>query len=173
MVLNQNIKALKGDAIAYCHPGFESAALPLNSHDISELLGDELANVSAITRVKEPIYHRAGRDFLSNSNSGRDRAYPVQSFLVQEHRALRFALESMPKPEFYHSGREANRWWSEEYGKYAVWNAEFIEQTEFRQSDPQEAFVLRRDEDEQLEWCQLDTSSKPYQFKTTSIDLSQ
>ncbi|WP_321463576.1 type I-F CRISPR-associated helicase Cas3f [uncultured Vibrio sp.] len=168
VVLNQNIKALKGDAIAYCHPGFESAALPLNSHDISELLGDELANVSAITRVKEPIYHRTGRDFLSNSNSGRDRAYPVQSFLVQEHRALRFALESMPKPEFYHSGREANRWWSEEYGKYAVWNAEFIEQTEFRQSDPQEAFVLRRDEDEQLEWCQLDTSSKPYQFKTTS-----
>lgn len=179
VVLNQNIKALKGDPIAYCHPGFESTALPLNSHHISELLGDELANISAITRVKEPIYHKTGRDFLSDPNSNSHRAYPVQSFLVQEHRALRFALESMPKPEFYHSGREANRWWSEPYGQHAVWNAEFIQQTEFRKSDPQEPFVLRCDEEEQLEWSQLDTSHKPYQyvpkstrFKSVTVSLS-
>ncbi|MCE0495790.1 type I-F CRISPR-associated helicase Cas3f [Vibrio salinus] len=168
VVLNKNIKALKGHEIAYCHPGFESAALPLNSHDISELLGEELDNVSAITRVKEPIYNKSGRDFLSNSQSANGNAFSVQSFLVQEHRALRFALESMPKPEFYHSGREANRWWSEQYGHYAAWNAEFIQQTEFRQSEPQEPFVLRCNEDEQLEWSQLDTSQKNYEYKNKS-----
>lgn len=166
VVLNQNIKALTGelDKPAYCRPGFESAALPLSSHDISELLGNELENVSAISRVKEPVYNKSGRDFLRNPQSVKGHAYPVQSFLVQEHRALRFALESMPDLKFYHSGREANRWWSDEYGRYADWNAEFIQQTEFRHSDPQEPFILRCDEEEQLEWSQLDTSHKPYQY---------
>ncbi|NHW60030.1 hypothetical protein HA378_33205, partial [Escherichia coli] len=78
-----------------------------------------------------------GKDFLSDPKTLRQSAYPVQSFLVQEHRALRFALEAMPKPEFYHSGNEANRWWVDEAG----WNAEFIQQTEFRKSERQEAFV--------------------------------
>ncbi|MCH1920940.1 type I-F CRISPR-associated helicase Cas3f [Shewanella sp. A3A] len=166
VVLNKNIRALNGERVAYCQPGFESEALPLKSHEMTELLDDELHNISAITRVKEPTdkYQKNGRDFLLNPHAVKNGAYPVQSFLVQEHRALRFALERMPKPEFYHSGREANRWWSTEHGQYAAWNAEFIQQTEFRQSDPQEPFVLRCDDDEQLLWSQLDTTRKPYQF---------
>lgn len=70
----------------------------------------------------------------------------------------------MPKPEFYHSGNEANRWWANEVGLHASWNAEFIQQTEFRKSERQEAFVLRCDENEQLEWSQLDITNKPYQY---------
>ncbi|WGY44905.1 type I-F CRISPR-associated helicase Cas3f [Vibrio sp. ABG19] len=170
VVLNKNIKAMKGEPVAYCHPGFESKKLPLSSHDMNELLGDELKNISAITRVKEPIeqYRKGGRDFLVDPTSINGNAFPVQSFLVQEHRALRFALDAMAQPQFYHSGREANRWWSDEYGKFATWNAEFIQQTEFRHSEPQEPFVLRCDEDEQLQWSQLDTTSKPYQYVSKS-----
>jgi CRISPR-associated endonuclease/helicase Cas3 len=168
VVLNKNIRALNGERVAYCQPGFESETLPLQSHEMTELLADELHNISAITRVKEPTdkYQKNGRDFLLNPHAVKKCAYPVQSFLVQEHRALRFALERMPKPEFYHSGREANRWWSTEHGQYAAWNAEFIQQTAFRQSDPQEPFVLRCDDDEQLLWSQLDTTRKPYQYVT-------
>lgn len=165
VVLNKNIRALKGEPVAYCNPGFESKELPFNSHDISTLLGDELERITAITRVKEPTehYRKDGKDFLSNPGD-KHKACPVQSFLVQEHRALRFALERMSQPQFYHSGKEANRWWSPEYGQHASWNAEFIRQTEFRKSDPQEPFVLRCDEEEQLEWVQQDTSHKPYQY---------
>lgn len=163
VVLNLNINALKGKSVAYCHPGFESAGLPLKSHNISELLGSELANISAITRVKEPLFNKNGQDFMIDPNSAEGHAYPAKSFLVQEHRALRFALESIPKPGFYHGGREANRWWSKENGHHAAWNAEFIQQTEFRKSDPQEPFVLRCDEEE-IEWGQFDTSTKPHQF---------
>ncbi|MDW6094246.1 type I-F CRISPR-associated helicase Cas3f [Vibrio rhizosphaerae] len=170
MVLNQNIKALKGKPVAYCHPGFESKALPLACHDMTELLKGELAHISARTRVKEPTdqYQQNGRDFLRNRSEPKQQAYPVKSFLVQEHRALRFALESMPKPEFYHSGKEANRWWTSGLGNHASWNGELIQQTEFRKSEPQESFVLRCDEDGQLEWSQLDTSCQPYRYVSQS-----
>lgn len=166
IVLNKNIRALKGEPVAYCQPGFESKALPLATHDITQLLGTELQHISAVTRVKEPTdkYKQDGKDFLFDPKTLGQSAYPVQNFLVQEHRALRFALEAMPKPEFYHSGNEANRWWANEVGLHASWNVEFIQQTEFRKSERQEAFVLRCDENEQLEWSQLDITNKPYQY---------
>ncbi len=171
VVLNKNMRALKGESVAYCHPGFESKALPLETHDISSLLGDELQHISAITRVKEPLdkfQQNKGKDFLFDPKTQGKSAYSVSDFLVQEHRALRFALEAMPKPEFYHSGKEANRWWTEGVGIHASWNAEFIQQTEFRKSDRQEPFVLRCDKDEQLEWSQLDTTRQPYQYVSKS-----
>lgn len=170
VVLNKNIRALKGESVAYCHPGFESKALPLETHDISKLLGDELQHISAIARIKEPMdkYKRNGKDFLFNPQTHGQSAYPVSHLLVQEHRALRFALEAMPKPGYYHSGKEANRWWSEGIGMHASWNAEFIQQTEFRKSDRHEPFVLRCDDDEQLEWSQLDTTRQPYQYISKS-----
>ena len=54
VVLNQNIRALKGEKVAYCKPGFETRELPLNSKDLNELLTTELDNISAIPRIVEP-----------------------------------------------------------------------------------------------------------------------
>ncbi|SIO94541.1 type I-F CRISPR-associated helicase Cas3f [Vibrio spartinae] len=166
MVLNQNIKALKGESVAYCHPGFESKALPLACHDISELLQGELAHISAITRVKEPDFGFV--DLQIDQSKGERFATPVQRLTVQEHRALRFALTRLDRekiPLAYQSNKEACLWWAQ---PHAMWNAEFIRQTEFRKSAPQEPFVLRCDEEEQLEWCQLDTSCQPYRYVSQS-----
>lgn len=63
---------------------------------------------------------------------------------------------------FYRSYKEANLWWKHD----VAWSGEFIRQTAFRQSQPQEAFLLRLPEDEILTWCQLDTTHKPYQYPT-------
>lgn len=38
LILNKNYRALKGDAVAYCQPGFESKEFPLRSKDLTEIL---------------------------------------------------------------------------------------------------------------------------------------
>ncbi len=163
-VLNKNIRALKNEIPAYCKPGFESTSLPLSVHDLNELVSNELAHISAISRIIEPKFTLA--DFEVDEKYGAAKA--TNQFMVQEHRALRFHLETMDggkfKKEFYRNYKEADIWWSECTATHASWNGEFIRQTEFRKSQMQEAFVLRIDEDEQLIWCQLDTTQKPYRY---------
>lgn len=173
-VLNQNIRALNGESIAYCDPGFESKALPLAEHDLNHLLGTELENISAISRITEPNFK--GGDFMFDAHSTGKQANKVTNFLVQEHRALRFTLEKIGgdnyQKQFYRNDKEANLWWRSTHPHDAHWNAEFIRQTEFRQSQPQEAFVLRV-EDEALCWSQLDTSKKPYCYVSKETRFTQ
>ncbi|WP_418358237.1 type I-F CRISPR-associated helicase Cas3f [Shewanella basaltis] len=180
LVLNKNIRALKNEMPAYCKPGFESKALPLASHDLNELITSELSHISAITRVEEPEFRSA--DFEVQEKHGPANA--VANFMVQEHRAMRFHLEKTGGDKyidkFYRNFKEANIWWDEHTAAHASWNAELIRQTEFRKSQMQEAFVLRLNEDDELTWCQLDTSSKPYfytpkntRFNTENIPLAQ
>lgn len=179
-VLNKNIRALKNETPAYCKPGFESKALPLAAHDLNELLTNELTHISAISRIVEPAFTFS--DFEVTTKNG--PAKPVRNFMLQEHRSLRFCLEAMDgkryHKEFYRNYKEAGIWWNETTATHASWNAEFIRQTEFRQSQMQEAFVLRINEDDQLTWSQLDTTQKPYtytpkdsRFNSEGITLAQ
>ncbi|WP_372741201.1 type I-F CRISPR-associated helicase Cas3f [Neptunomonas sp.] len=180
LVLNKNIRALKNETPAYCKPGFESKALPLASHDLNELVSNELIHISAISRIIEPTFTL--NDFEVQEKYG--PANSVSDFIVQEHRAMRFHLEKTGDgkypDKFYRNYKEANIWWDETTGVHASWNAEFIRQTEFRKSQMQEAFVLRCNEDDELTWSQLDATSKPYiyipkdtRFNTEDIQLAQ
>ena len=179
-VLNKNIRALKNETPAYCKPGFESKALPLAEHDLNELVTNELTHISAISRIIEPKFTLGDFEVLEKYGP----ANATKDFMVQEHRSLRFHLEAMNgkkyHKEFYRNYKEADIWWNETTATHASWNAEFIRQTEFRQSQMQEAFVLRIDEDEQLTWSQLDTTQKSYtytpkgsRFNSEDITLAQ
>ncbi len=160
IVLNKNIKALKGDSPAYCNPGFETTAQLLSSNDLSELLTNELDDISAIPRIIEPQFTLA--DFMvDKKDKNKNRAKnPAYTLAVQEHRALKVNLDKVDleqKGEAYRTNKEASLWW-----KIAMaWSAEFIRQTEFRKSYPKEDFVLRIPKDEGLGWYQLDATKYP------------
>ncbi len=155
MVLSQNVRALKGDVSAYAKPGFESRELPLASHDLQHLLDNELQSISAVSRIVEPALKNA---HLMCSDSDVKKARTVDSFVIQEHRALRVTLNGIDKDKMYRNHKEASLWWKEEI----AWSGEFVHQTEFRQSSSQEALVLRYGDDDELGWYQLDTTRKPY-----------
>jgi CRISPR-associated endonuclease/helicase Cas3 len=162
LVLNQNIRALNNQKTAYCHPGFETSELPLSSHDLTQLLSGELDAISAIPRIVEPKMLK--QDFYQNiqgqlSKNGGFVANPATSLAIQEHRSLRINLDkvSQDSPPYYRSFKEASLWWQTPMN----WNAEFIKQTQFRQSQPQESFILRFDEDEELVWSQYDETRYP------------
>lgn len=181
VMLNQNIRALKSENVAYCKPGFETPALPLSCKDLNKLITTELDSISAIPRIKEPAPDP--NNFLKaiqlNTNKA---AKAVNSFAAQEHRALRINLSVMGNninhEKFYNAPYPASIWWCEQPA--LDWSAEFIKQTEFRQSQPQEEFVLRLPEDEALIWSQVDDTCYPakyiaqdHHFVTESIELAE
>jgi CRISPR-associated endonuclease/helicase Cas3 len=157
LVLNQNIRALNKATTAYCHPGFETLELPLSSHDLTQLLSGELNAISAIPRIVEPAFKL--NDLQLDDTVTAAVAKPIGSFSKQEHRALRVALDYKvtDKVKLYRSFKEASLWWKAPLN----WNGEFIKQTEFRKSQPQETFVLYLPEDEELVWSQYDETRYP------------
>ncbi|MGF1873432.1 type I-F CRISPR-associated helicase Cas3f [Photobacterium indicum] len=177
IVLNKNIRALRGDAEAYCKPGFETSALPLSTHDLRELLKGELVNISAISRIEEPKFTQ--RAFQLNKDEPKRKAKTIDNFIVQEHRALKIGLGlEIDKAHFYRSDKEAFLWWKAE--NHADWNGAFIHQTQFRKSDTQKEFILcKTDEYDELGWYQKDTTQKRWVFtpqkqkiKTEEITLA-
>lgn len=162
VVLNQNIRALKGEKVAYCKPGFETPELPLNSKDLNELLTTELDNISAIPRIVEPQMRQGDFAKATNNKNKKESANAIKSFAVQEHRSLRITLDIIggnKKDLFYNSEKPASLWWNEK--QPIDWSAEFIHQTEFRKSQPQEEFILRLEEGETLTWSQIDDTRYP------------
>jgi CRISPR-associated endonuclease/helicase Cas3 len=162
VVLNKNIRALNGEQIAYCKPGFETLEQPLSSKDLNVLLNNELDNISAIPRIVEPKMSTSHFLKAANNENKKCSANPVKSFSIQEHRSLRVTLDVIggdKKSSFYNSSKPASLWWKEDVA--IDWSAEFIKQTEFRQSQPQEEFILRLPEDEILVWSQMDETRYP------------
>ncbi len=160
-VLSHNIRALKGEAVAYCKPGFESKELPLAGRDLTQLISHELDNISAASRIVEPKNPKmTQKDFSTDGG----HANAVASFAIQEHRALRIYLDSLPAGEhFYRHGREASIWWRTRQGEaylHSDWNAEFIRQTPFRRSQSQQEFSLRW-VDGELGWHEKDDTRFP------------
>lgn len=180
-VLEQNIRALKGESVAYCKPGFETPELPLASKKLTELLSTEIENISAIPRMVEPKMTK--RDFMkASSTSNIISAKPVSSLVIQEHRAVRTTLDviggDINHEVFYNSQKPASLWWDELAP--IDWSAEFIKQTAFRKSQPQEEFILHLNEADELDWGQIDRTSPPYtlvrqnnRFTNGDITLAQ
>lgn len=174
-VLDQNVRGLKGKHPAYCKPGFESDAIPLEK-GYRVTFDEGLTAISATPRIQEvPKLEKSAFIFAS---SAKKAAKPVSHWGVQEHRALRFTLEltggGKYHSDFFRTGKEAELWWNETLvsqaaglrypGKYASWSGELIRRTPFRHSQPQESFVLAYNDDDTLAWQQLDTSRYPYQY---------
>jgi CRISPR-associated endonuclease/helicase Cas3 len=179
MVLNKNIRALKGDAIAYCKPGFETKSLPLSSHDLHDLLNGELDNISAISRIQEPkITKKDIRLDIQKTTKNTLIAIGINNFSVQEHRSLKLCLglakndkKKDEKNNYYQSQQAACLWWEPQY--HADWNGAFIHQTEFRQSSRQEEFIFcQTQEDDDLGWYQKDTTQKRWVFTPQNTRIS-
>ncbi|HEI8867806.1 TPA: type I-F CRISPR-associated helicase Cas3 [Serratia odorifera] len=110
-VLQQNIKALEGAAVAYRKPGFESVTYTLRSHDLAEiLLPAQYEVITAIPRVQERLPPR-----------------PKDNFVDLEHVSLRTVLQGTKEQRAYY----AALWWREQ----GTWSGEQQRISPFRQSE--------------------------------------
>lgn len=123
MVLQQNIKALKGAELAYCRPGFESKDYRLHSHDLAQiLLPSQYETITAIPRVQE-----------------RSPLQPHNNFVDLEHVSLRSQLQGKKGQQGYY----AALWWREQ----GSWSGVQQRLTPFRRSVPDEQHYLWIDEE--------------------------
>lgn len=121
VILNRNIRALLGKAVAYCKPGFETQISPLDSHDLHGLLPKHAYRaIDAIPRIVETL--------------------PDNAFAALEHNRLR--------AELLDGGDNidviAAQWWR----LPLTWNGELQQRTPFRRSSQQESFFLTMEEDD-------------------------
>ncbi|MDR9890639.1 type I-F CRISPR-associated helicase Cas3f [Pseudenterobacter timonensis] len=136
-ILNRNIRALRGDTVAYCMPGFESKAYPLSNHDLSALLPEACwRRINAVPRIIEN--------------------QPDNELASLEHRRLRSALlENDDSAQAI-----AAHWWR----LPVTWCGELQRRTPFRESTPQESYFLAmEEEDDEPVFClmQADGGLKP------------
>jgi len=122
VVLNQNIKALCGENMAYCRPGFETKEFCLSSKDLHTILEeDQYREISAAPRIKQ-----------------RNVLLPEQNLVDLEHAHLQARLFNEGTHALY-----ASLWWQHN----ATWCAELQRRSPFRAGAPQEDFVLFMDEE--------------------------
>ncbi|MBE3481982.1 type I-F CRISPR-associated helicase Cas3 [Enterobacter cloacae complex sp. P14RS] len=127
VILERNVRALRGEKIAYCRPGFETEHHLLPHHDLNELLSEEgYRTLNAIPRIVENL--------------------PGNALATLEHARLRAALLDGGE----RSDAVAASWWR----LPLTWNGELQRRTPFRRSSPQDTFFLSmKDEGEQPEFC--------------------
>ncbi|WP_395279167.1 type I-F CRISPR-associated helicase Cas3f [Enterobacter bugandensis] len=127
VILERNVRALRGEKIAYCRPGFETEHHLLPHHDLHELLSEEgYRTLNAIPRIVENL--------------------PGNALAALEHARLRAALLDGGE----RSDAVAASWWR----LSLTWNGELQRRTPFRRSSPQDTFFLSmEDEGEQPEFC--------------------
>ncbi|WP_150148184.1 type I-F CRISPR-associated helicase Cas3f [Candidatus Enterovibrio escicola] len=133
-VLTQNYRALKGESIAYCKPGFECNQeyklikkeakqdrwLKLDSHNLTDILDEaDLQPISSSPRFIQPPLRKQNK---------------VAGFIALEHSALNFVLRD-----------KAKVWWTQ---PHAHLFAEIQKQTPFRKSRPTQSYVFRLTPDE-------------------------
>ncbi|HGN8721900.1 TPA: type I-F CRISPR-associated helicase Cas3f [Enterobacter bugandensis] len=127
VILERNVRALRGEKIAYCRPGFETEHHLLPHHDLHELLSEEgYRTLNAIPRIVENL--------------------PGNALAALEHARLRAALLDGGE----RSDAVAASWWR----LSLTWNGELQRRTPFRRSSPQDIFFLSMEEEgEQPEFC--------------------
>lgn len=144
-ILNRNVKALRGVTPAYCQPGFESSQFQLNDSDMNASLPLSCYEwISAAPAIQMPP---------GISLSGRyDRLDAL------EHAHLHVRLFGYSKGGKRLDTPPAQQWW-----QYHVdWAGEMQRQTRFRESRPDEGFVLyQADEDEPLRFHRLEERGEP------------
>lgn len=122
LILNKNLRALRGEAVAYKKPGFESEDFPLLSWDLTEILSTaQYEYVSAVPRIQVRETQDAKRNLVD-----------------LEHTHLRARLFGHPATPFH-----ASLWWSNN----PTWCSELQHRLPFRRSSPDERFVLYQEDE--------------------------
>ncbi len=139
LILNRNVKALRGRTPAYCQPGFESSEFQLASHDMAQSLRNEQYEViGAAPAIQMPPSPARG---------------PYTNLVELEHAHLATSLFAKG-----HQPPSAVSWWQHPLD----WAGEMQRQTRFRASRPDESFVLyQADEDEPLRFHRLEERGEP------------
>lgn len=135
VILERNVRALRGEKVAYCKPGFETEYHLLPHHDLHELLSEEgYRTLNAIPRIVEDL--------------------PGNALAALEHARLRAALLDGGDK----SDAVAASWWR----LPLTWNSELQRRTPFRASSPQESFYLTmKEEDDEPVFCLLQENGDP------------
>lgn len=140
LILSHNFKALQGLTPAYCRPGFESKEFRLVSGNMADSLNAAqyqwLGSASAI-------------DMPESAERG-----PYHNLVALEHAHLAVCLFK-GEPQKHGTRLPASGWW-----QYPVtWSGELQRRSRFRASQPDDAFVLYRDDDDEpLRFCRLEDS---------------
>ncbi|HET8802568.1 MAG TPA: type I-F CRISPR-associated helicase Cas3f [Marinobacter sp.] len=149
LILTRSIRALKGEPVAYTRPGFESKDFSLASWDLAEILQTtQYEYISAVPRI------RANEDLDAQHN-----------LVDLEHAHLQARLFGHTTMPFH-----ASLWWQHN----PTWCCQLQQKTPFRQSGPEERFVLyQEDETETPEFRQVlpDGSLLPQSERFQAIDL--
>lgn len=127
VILDRNVRALHGEKVAYCRPGFETGQHLLPHHDLHALIDEEgYRTLNAIPRIAEDV--------------------PGNALAALEHTRLRAALlEGGDK-----SDAVAALWWR----LPLTWNGELQKRTPFRCASAQASFFLSMEEEgDEPEFC--------------------
>ena len=148
LLLDKNIKCLKGEKPCFERPGFEIKKLQLqmNSHDLQTVLQTEqYETVNSIQRIKAPI------GFQQNSNT---------NLVALEHHALHQQLFSSKKSAKNKDPKPAKVWWQNS----PHWCGEVQKQQRFRQSDKDEAVYLVVQDNGTVDWQWKNENVYPPEF---------
>ncbi len=157
LVLTKNIKALKGEDIAYHRPGFEAKGgygnkgRILKNKDLSEVLNiDDLKHINATPRI----------DFKKRLLKSKERADDgiYTDFAELEHWALFQRLLGVDGEK-----ENATYWWKNE----PTWSAEMQRRQPFRASRPDANYALCFKDGKEF-WCRENISIYPKIFQEVS-----
>ena len=153
VLLNKNLKALKGNKICFEKPGFEMENIKLSSHDLKECLHEsQYSKITATPRITLPDT----KDYTPTDKN----EYVNLSAL--EHKALAWQL--------FTGDKHAKIWWD----KQPYWCGEVQRQQRFRQSNNDEAYYLYVDDEYKTPyWRWLNEESYPPKLgEPSSISIS-
>jgi CRISPR-associated endonuclease/helicase Cas3 len=156
LVLTKNIKALKGEDIAYHRPGFETKGgygdnkRIFKSKDLSEVLDmEDLKNINATPRI----------DFKKRLLKSKERKEGIYTdFAELEHWALFQRLLGIDEEE-----ENATYWWKNE----PTWSAEMQRRQPFRASRPDANYALCLEEGREF-WFRENITVRPKVFQEVS-----
>ncbi|WP_224553884.1 type I-F CRISPR-associated helicase Cas3f [Pectobacterium versatile] len=122
-LLSHNIRALRGEDVAYCKPGFESNDEPLTTHDLRQLLQEEdYRHLNAAPRIVQPA--ALTKPF---------------SLVALEHAVLGKTLLGLKNQNLDGLKRPPAAFW---WRAHPHWNGELQRRTPFRQSAKDEPYTL-------------------------------
>lgn len=152
LIMNRNIRGLRGAGVSFERPGFESKSFSLASHCLDDILQTvQYQHISAIPRIQ--------------ASSELDHKHNLVDL---EHTQLSARLFGHTLQPIY-----AALWWRHN----PTWCAELQRRTRFRASSPQQCFVLYQ-EDDADEWefyeVQRDGSAVPQsnQFERVTLEYA-
>lgn len=143
LIMNRNIRGLKGARISFEKPGFESTCFSLASHCLDDILQPEqYTHISAIPRI------RANAELDAKHN-----------LVDLEHTQLHARLFGHPLQPIH-----CALWWQHN----PTWCAEIQRRTRFRSSELQQRYALYiEDEGDEPEFCEVQQDGRPIPQSTT------